>query len=135
MNVIIFGVGRSGTTAVYSILQEILTDNFNNAVDFVYEPFLREKEYFNGKYSDVAINAQYIDSFSFEGIYNHILLPLFIKNVDQFYPNDYLKNVLSSQNNIEVILAKFIRANGRFILLDKIIPECKFIFLIRNRLM
>lgn len=134
MKICILGVGRSGTTAIYTFLQEILMNQFGNDVDFVYEPFLWNKDVFNGKHSDVIGNFKYMDSISIEGIYHHQKLPLFIENPGKYKKNEYLKSFFFRSNSRKNILIKCVRANGRFLLLNKICPKCKFIFIIRNPL-
>jgi len=134
MKICILGVGRSGTTAIYTLLQEILINQFGNDVDFVYEPFLWDKDVFNGRYTDVVANFKYMDSVSIEGIYHHLKLPLFITAPEKFEENEYLNQIFQKNSSHSTLLVKFIRANGRFLLLNKICPECKFIFIIRNPL-
>lgn len=133
MKICILGVGRSGTTAIYSLLQEILIDQTGrNNIDFIYEPFLWDIHRFNDKYDEVIKHFRYMNSISIEGMYNHQKLPMFVKNPGLFRGNNYLDKIFntSSQNT----LIKFIRANGRFRLLSEICPRGKFIFMIRNPL-
>lgn len=132
MKVCILGVGRSGTTALYTLLQEILLHEQGNNIDFIYEPFLWDKMAFNGKYHEVRGNFQEMDSMSIEGIYHHCKLPLFITDPYLYKNNDYLERIFQKDNINHNILVKFIRANGRFLLLNEICPHCKFIFVIRN---
>lgn len=132
MKVCILGVGRSGTTALYSLIQEILIDQIKGNIDFVYEPFLWDKEAFNGKYRDVIDNFKYMNSVSIEGIYHHWKLPLFIIDPKTYKKNQYLSDIFQKNKNSHSILIKFVRANGRFLLLKEICPDCKFIFIIRN---
>lgn len=134
MRICILGVGRSGTTAIYTLSQEILINQFGNDVDFVYEPFLWDKDVFNGRYTDVAANFKYMDSVSIEGIYHHLKLPLFLTAPEKFEENEYLNRIFQKNSSHSTLLVKFIRANGRFLLLNKICPDCKFIFIIRNPL-
>lgn len=132
MKIIIFGVARSGTTALYSLLQKILTAHAGPGIDFLYEPLLRRKEYFNGLYNDVTDNFKSIESISFDGIATHLNLPLFIHDPIDYEDNPYLHQLLHSPGNKPHLLIKFIRANGRFKLLRHICPEAKFIFIVRN---
>ena len=78
MKVCILGVARSGTTALYTLVQEIMIDNFSDKVDFVYEPFLWEKSCFNDRFEKVSRNFDFMDSISSEGILNHLTLPMLI---------------------------------------------------------
>jgi hypothetical protein len=126
------GVGRSGTTALYYLLQHILLRNFPNDVDFVYEPFLWDRNACNDDYKNIRYKFRYIDSVSIEGIYNHTKLPLFIGPKNENIENEYVKNLFVPTTPKNHLLLKMIRANGRFRLLNRICPTCKFIFIIRN---
>ena len=128
----ILGVGRSGTTAVYSLLQEIFIDCFGKNVDFIYEPFLWDYKVFNKRYDETVKYFANLNCLSSEAIFNHCALPLFIENPAKFKENRFLNRLF--ENKAENILLKFIRANGRFRLLNEICPPCKFIFIIRNPL-
>lgn len=132
MKVCILGVGRSGTTALYSFIQEILIDRIKGNIDFVYEPFLWDKEAFNGKYRDVIHNFKYMNSVSIEGIYHHRKLPLFITDSKTYKKNQYVRDIFQNNKKSHSILVKCVRANGRFLLLKEICPDCKFIFIVRN---
>ena len=132
LKICVLGVGRSGTTGLYTLLQEILIDNFGDDVDFVYEPFMWDKDAFNGRYSEVGKNFKYMDSISIEGIYHHLKLPLFITAPGKFEENEYLNRIFQKNILHSTLLVKFVRANGRYLLLNKICPECKFVFIIRN---
>jgi|GEM_PF-2213898 len=132
MNICIIGTARSGTTAIYTLLQKILVDNFPE-VNFYYEPFLWDINVLSGLYEEVNKNFNLTNSLSYEGIYNHLKLPLFIKEPFGNLKNEYLFGILHQEENT-VKLSKFIRANGRVRLLAKIDPDCKFIFIIRNPL-
>ncbi|MCK5059213.1 MAG: sulfotransferase [Candidatus Aminicenantes bacterium] len=134
MKVCILGVGRSGTTALYCLIQEMMIDHYGENIDFIYEPFLWDKAAFNGKHVDVIGHFKKMDSISFEGIYFHQKLPLFIKNPGKYKKNEYLKNIFFNRDSSRHVLIKFIRANGRFLLLNKICGNCKFIFITRNPL-
>jgi hypothetical protein len=127
MKVCVFGVGRSGTTAIYKLLQDLLSENGNKSLALHYEPFLWDK--------DLNSDPRYfkfLDSISWEGLFNHLKLPLFIDDPNPFLPNQFLQDLFSNQPRYEHIILKFIRANGRYLLLKKLCPECRFIFIIRN---
>lgn len=132
MKICILGVARSGTTALYSLVQEILPEQLGESVDFIYEPFLWEKDVFNDKYNEVTKNFKYMDSVSIEGIYHHLKLPLFITAPGKFEENEYLNRIFQKNSPHSSLLLKFVKANGRFLLLNRICPECKFIFITRN---
>lgn len=120
MKCIILGVGRSGTTAIYTLIKQIFQNIQTNTKCF-YEPFLWEKE-----------NFSTLDSLFIEGMYHHRKLPLFIHedNLNLYANNNFLQNILDHDN----LVVKFIRANGRVRLINQICPDCKIIFIIRNPL-
>jgi hypothetical protein len=130
MKVCVFGTARSGTTAIYNLLQNIFINIYGTDAEYVYEPFLWEASAFNGKYVEVQNNFKYMNSVSLEGMYNDLKLPFFIPNPGEYNNNEYLRTMFN--RGAQNILLKFIRANGRFPLLQNICPECKFIFVIRN---
>jgi hypothetical protein len=132
MKVCVLGTARSGTTALYSLLQEIMLDHFGEEVDFVYEPFLWDKECFNDRYERVQVNFNYMDSISSEGIYNHRLLPLFISDPQPFLTNSYLRTLFQLEEKDKPILLKMIRLCGRYLLLRDICPETRFIYILRS---
>ncbi len=127
----VFGVGRSGTTAIYALLQHMMVERFGNHVSFVYEPFLRKRDCFDALFEKVLERFNYVDSISVEGLQAHLRLPLFISEPDVYLEDQYLKKVFE-ENNQKNALFKFIRASGRYRLLQKSCPDCIFIFTIRN---
>ena len=133
--ILIFGVGRSGTTAIYNLLQDILLDNYSDDVDFVYEPFFWNRHTFNKRYSDYKDDFTKTSSLSLEGIITDRTVPLFMgeKFDNQIIEHDYLRSIVEpfSKKNV---LTKFIRANGRISLFRKIAPKAKVLFVIRNPL-
>ncbi|MCK4664381.1 MAG: sulfotransferase [Bacteroidales bacterium] len=131
MKVCILGVARSGTTAIYSLLQEIMLENLTS-VDFVYEPFLWNTESFNSRFEEIGFNFKYNSSISIEGIYNHQKLPMFIGNPDKYKSNKYLNRLFHSNDPNKNMLVKLIKANGRYSLIREICPDCKMIFTLRN---
>jgi hypothetical protein len=131
MKVCILGCARSGTTAVYVLLQQILEERYG-AVDYFYEPFLWDHHVFNRKYEEAARHFKYVDSLSFEGIYHHLMLPLFIEEPSPYQSNPYLDRLFSTDIAGKSKLLKFIRANGRYLLLQRISPDTRFIFITRN---
>jgi hypothetical protein len=132
MKVCILGTARSGTTALYTLLQEIMWDQFGAEVDCVYEPFLWEKKCFNGRYEHVQANFNFTDSISSEGIYNHCLLPFFISNPQPYLSNSYLRHLFQPEEKDKHLLLKEIRFCGRYLLLRDLLPEMRFIFILRS---
>lgn len=132
MKVCILGTARSGTSVLYTLLQRILLDNYDHNVEFIYEPFLWDKDRFNDILDEVFNNFDSMNSISIRGIYNHLELPLLIEDPEPFKNNEYLNSLFDSSSKKRNILLKFIRACGRYLLLHKISPETKYIFTIRN---
>ncbi|MBU1012869.1 MAG: sulfotransferase, partial [Bacteroidetes bacterium] len=132
MKVCIIGSARSGTTAIYALLQKILIDKYNE-VDFVYEPFLWDINSFNDFYENVKGNFKYTDSISHEGIASHLALPLFIKNTENI-DDSFLHKIFNPIQKDNAKLIKIIRGNGRYGIFRKYDPDCKFIYIIRNPL-
>ena len=128
------GVGRSGTTAIYSLLQAILERNSPGDVDYVYEPFLWDRATFNGKYSDVAANLRLVGSVSVEAMYHHSRIPLILGEHSEVPPESkvWLRGLLTPADGKSHYLGKMIRANGRISLIREISPQTRLIFLIRN---
>lgn len=133
MKVAIIGIARSGTTALYSLMQEIMVD-VHKDVQFVYEPFLWDKDVFNARYHEIGEKFNTINSISVEGIYQHQTLPLFIDDPGEHVNNSYLNDIFKPQDHEYNLLAKVIRANGRVVLLNRICPELKIIYILRNPL-
>lgn len=132
MKVCIFGVGRSGTSAIYSLLQKIMNDQLEGGTDFVYEPFLWDRDVFNGPYEAYAEKFPYLDSLSAEGMFYHQKLPLFMESPDTYRHDPFLTSLLTPAENRSHLLLKSIRMNGRFEVLRACDPEAKFIFVLRN---
>jgi uncharacterized coiled-coil protein SlyX len=133
--VLIFGVGRSGTTAIYTLLQEILLNNYPDDIDFVYEPFFWDRQTFNKRYSDYKNDFTKTQSLSLDGIIADRTTDLFIgaEPDKQSIEHEYLQSIVASSSKKNVI-TKFIRANGRISLFRKIAPKAKILFVIRNPL-
>ena len=62
--IFIIGIGRSGTTAIYSILQRIIRIQLQKGVEFVYEPFLWDRSVFNKMYTDINDEFDNVSSLS-----------------------------------------------------------------------
>ena len=134
MKICILGVGKSGTTVLYSILQEIFSDLYVENVSFIYEPFLWGELTWNKRLREIGPRLSEMSSFSIEGMYQHQELPLFITDPGKYNDNRYLKQIFNTSDKNSHVLLKFIRACGRFPLLRQICPRCIFIFIIRNPL-
>ncbi len=134
MKIAVIGLGRSGTKAIYSALQEMLIARDSSGSEFVYEPFLWDRATFEKRFSEIKNHFGKTGTKSQEGILNHLALPLFIGNPDDWVANSFLNGILTPHESHHNLLLKFIRANGRIRLLHRICPELKFIFVIRNPL-
>lgn len=147
MTVNIFGVGRSGTSALYALIQEIMEEQLDGEIESIYEPFLREQSLCGGDVNELSVRAnfKYIDSLSLEGMYNHSVLPMFIEQSKQYADNPFLNKLYGNKKQKSSLfflskkqekkqhrLIKYIRANGRYRLLNAIDPDAKSIFMIRN---
>jgi hypothetical protein len=147
----IFGVGRSGTTALFAALQQIMADQLSGSIKCYYEPFLRDPDVLHGEHAGYSKKFRLVDSLSAEGIYNHTKLPLFITDPKPYLNNTFLKEIYglekysgvqqsssfpdNEQNTpIQHRLIKYIRASGRHKLIDSLGVESKSIFIIRNPL-
>jgi len=135
-SVLVLGVGRSGTTAIYSLLQNILESIFPGDVDFVYEPFLWDRKTFNRFYSDVKDEFTLVSSISVEGIYHHKQLPILVNenSIVSEHSKDWLRRTLTPADGKSHYLGKMIRANGRIRLIRELVPTTKIIVLTRNPL-
>jgi len=134
VKVVIFGVGRSGTSSIYSLLQNIMLDVYGDGTtDYVYEPFLWDREIFNDFYENYGEKYNYLDSLSVEGLYWHQKIPMFIEDTQDYLYNSYVKSLLLPRGGKSNLLMKSIRMNGRFKLFENLADEdTKFIFIIRN---
>jgi hypothetical protein len=133
-SILVMGVGRSGTTFIYSLLQHILEMHFPGDVDYVYEPFQWDRDSFNKLYTDLTHEFNFASSLSIDGQYHHKRLPMFVtdKGSVEQESKDWLSNVLQPRKGYSHYLGKMIRANGRISLIRELGPGHKFIFLIRN---
>ena len=113
-----------------------------------YEPFLWDPDTF---YADYKGKFSFVDSLSAEGIFNHTKLPLLISSPKPYLHNSFLREMYgveqnsnatstyNTPNDIQVLsdqhrLIKYIRANGRYKLIEAMLPESKSVFIIRNPL-
>lgn len=134
MKICIFGIGRSGTTSLYSLLQKIMEYNFGDSIDYVYEPFMWDRDTFNRKYEHVSSYWPKVTSLYIDGLYHHQRLPLFINDFSQVEPasENFVKNLLTPREGKNHLLMKSIRMNGRFEFFRQLNDDIKYIFIIRN---
>lgn len=135
MNVALFGVGRSGTTAIYGLLQKILAQQLGDTVDYVYEPLLWDRFIFNKEFAKIKSEFDYINSFSVDGIYFNKKVPLFAdKETWEKIPEDaklYFRSLFRPDTKSHC-LTKTIRCNGRIEFINHLCGDLKNIFIIRN---
>ncbi len=132
MKVCVLGCARSGTSAIYHLLQHILSDRIPKDVDFVYEPFLWNRDSFNKMYTDITKEFKGDKNISVVGINSHLKLPLFITSAEEYMDDQYIKSLFRPSEQGQDLLVKFIRANGRYRLLSQLEPEMKFVLVVRN---
>lgn len=133
--VFIAGVGRSGTTLIYRIVQQMFGAAFGTAYYSTYEPMIWNWTLFNRPYEECRPLFGKTASLSFEGMYAHQRIPMFIRNPDEAAAYDWspLFLHLSREKGPRMPhLAKLIRMNGRLPLLRRLHPEAKIILVVRN---
>lgn len=128
--IIVMGVGRSGTTMLYSALQKILADCVGS-LRCNYEPFLWDRDVFDIPFTEVTDEFTRVSSLSVDGMYHHRRLPMFVSksDVDALSPDPYLRFLHDSD---KVVLTKYIRANGRLPLIRSMYPNARIILMLRN---
>lgn len=126
---LIVGVGRSGTTSLYSLLQKMFS---GKKCKFVYEPFLWDQKTFDKPY-DLITNEDWAsnNSISVEGIFFNKQIPLFSKGNVSCESESYIKSLFELGEN-ELVLCKMIRGCGRLDLIRSLIPDIKIIYILRN---
>lgn len=134
MDVFVFGVGRSGTTMMYRLVQQAYLQKFGSDFMSTYEPFIWNRELFNDLYENVGALFGKTASLSIEGIYHHLSLPLFLKaSVGEHISKNKFFNHFSARTSFaKPHVAKLIRANGRMALFRQLNPSAKFILILRN---
>ncbi|MEM8504541.1 MAG: glycosyltransferase [Cyanobacteria bacterium P01_D01_bin.1] len=125
----IFGVGRSGTTALYVGVQHMVL-NSRTAWRFLYEPYLWSHRVFDAPFSTVAEQFQSTAALSVEGMYAHCTTPLFTDSGNAVHDR-FLAAITEGSSNI---LFKTIRANGRLQAFLEAFPDFKAVVVIRNPL-
>lgn len=130
---VIAAVGRSGTTIMHRLLLEIYADRFGQAFDTLYEPFVWDSDVIGHYPKDKAREEQFgrQEALSQEGLYLHTKLPLFTDG-DQLGAATPIARRYLKADPTRPLLAKFIRANGRLGLLDKLYPNARFLICLRN---
>ncbi len=134
MDVFVFGVGRSGTTMLYRLVQEILLSRSGRDFESIYEPFIWNPAVFDGLYEDTTRHFGQTRSVSIAGIYAHLATPLFVKEPGPL--DDYLRlevfQLLAARGESRDRVAKLIRGNGRMAIFRALNPAARFVLLTRN---
>ena len=126
----IFGVGRSGTTAVYVGVQSLILAEQQNKYGYFYEPYLWSHSVFNAPYSEIQNKFGLTSSISIDGVYAHCKTPLFVENSTPEHDH-FMSEVFDSSDSF---LVKSIRACGRLKLYLEHFPDLKLIYIVRNPL-
>ena len=129
MKILINGVGRSGTSFLTETIREIVYQEKKIEPYCIYEPFLWGEAVWNIDYMKENHLYEKMSSISYEGVFNHLTLPLYINDPEKFTDNTYLRKIL---NMSEINIIKFVRGLGRIKLLHAMEPTAKHIFIIRN---
>lgn len=134
MDTFLFGVGRSGTTITYRILQEIYSHLYGKRYDSIYEPFIWNTAHFNDLYENTLQNFGKINSLSIDGIYAHLNLKLFAGAEDEVNvrSHSFFERFRTAGKGARPRLTKLIRGNGRMGFFRALNPGAKFILIIRN---
>ncbi len=134
MDIFVFGVGRSGTTMVYSLIQYMLGKHFDGQYRSTYEPYVWNRDIFDAPYEKTLQSFGKTASVSIEGIYNHLQTPLFI-GPDYEHPledNTFYRHFRAGPPNAPPHVFKLIRGNGRMAWFRRLNPDARFVLVIRN---
>lgn len=138
---ILYGVGRSGTTALSSTIQKMLSFIYGDSFYLIYEPFLWDPNTLNRDVRELTEKFSFMSSTNVTGIYANKVLPLLhIKNPQTCFEaldenvKQYLKNICIKPPDKKFLFSKMIRGNGRALLFNYLNPKVKNIFVIRNPL-
>lgn len=134
--VLILGVGRSGTTALYQQLQDIYIAEYGQALKSVYEPFLWDLQLFDRPLRDTDELFSNMSSVSYQGILENKSIPLFVlpDQVTQYQHRPFIREISCCPPERPALISKMIRANGRYCLLRSASPEARIVFILRNPL-
>jgi hypothetical protein len=125
----IFGVGRSGTTALYAGVQNLILSSGSNC-RYLYEPYLWSHKVFDQPFSEVKGKFGSTSSLSIDGMYTHLKTPLFTDQKSDVH-TQFLSLITQDSPNF---LLKAIRGNGRLALFLEQFPELRIVYIIRNPL-
>lgn len=129
MKILINGVGRSGTSFLTETVKKIIYHEKNIKPNCIYEPFLWGEPTWNIDYEKQNYLYTKMSSISYEGVFNHQELPLYIDDPKQFIDNLYLRKILDMG---EINIIKFVKGLGRIKLFHAMEPSAKHLFIMRN---
>jgi len=134
MDIFVFGIGCSGTTMAYSLLQSVFTSRFGENYYSTYEPFVWDKKKFNRPYEKAGGLFGRTSSMSVEGIYNHVITPMFFDSAssNEYMDNEFFRHFSSTHGPGQPHLAKLIRGNGRMSVFRVLNPQARFLLMVRN---
>ena len=134
MDTFIFGIGCSGTTMIYSLLQSVFTRAYGENYYSTYEPFIWDREKFNRPYKKAGSLFGRTSSISVEGIYNHVKTPMFVDSAtsDDQIGNEFFRHFTATHGPGQAHLAKLIRANGRMAVFRALNSQARFVLVVRN---
>lgn len=125
--IIIAGVGRSGTTAAFELIQGWL-DNLGAAKTPIYEPYIWDSKTL---FRDGALNPDGFttQAFSARGVTTHVETPLFLDQPDAAH-DAFVQGLLPEGESEGLI--KMIRGCGRLEAYSRLYPDAKIIGIVRN---
>lgn len=136
---ILYGVGRSGTTTLYNVVQKLLEKHYGCEGHYVYEPLLWRPEVFNKNVRLYSNEFTLMSSLSVDGMYANKRLPFFINDNAEEILKDFDANILSYLRGIcvkpeesQFLFTKTIRACSRVKVFQHLNPEAKSLFIVRN---
>ncbi len=131
---LIAGVGRSGTTAIYSLLQDIMESQYPKDIDYVYEPFLWDRQALNKLYKDIDPEWRYCSTLSVDAAFYNKKIPLLcgpsMLDVGDG-EREFIRRMFTPEGKTH-LLCKAIRINGRLPLVKHLDSDVKLIFMMRN---
>ena len=108
--ILVMGVGYSGVSSVYELLQKILEERFSGDIDYVYEPFLWDRGAFNKLYSEIGPERTLATSISLDGLFFHSKIPLLYTEPE---PEPKEEPELSLKQRIKANLIEFLDDSGK----------------------
>lgn len=125
--VIIAGVGRSGTTAAFELLDGWLA-NLGRGAARIYEPYVWDSErlFRKGRLNPDGFTTQ---AFSARGVLTHLETPLFLTESDPAH-DVFAAGLIPGYAPDGVI--KMIRACGRLEAYSRLYPDAKIVGIVRN---